>query len=409
MLIRSISSNSERRAAPSSTSRYEVERALLLAESGTQISRSDALALFEHAETGALLEAASSLRNRAKGRTISYSRKAFLPLTTLCRDYCGYCTFRRDPDDAGGRYMTPDEVVDSAERAREAGCHELLFSLGDQPEVEFSEAREFLHRYGYERTLEYLAAMTKLALEETQLLPHSNPGLMPMADLAVLKASNVSLGLMLENSSPRLMSRGQAHVNAPDKAPRKRLQTIEDAGRLKIPFTTGILIGIGETLEERVDSLLAIRDSNARRGHIQEVIVQNFRAKTSTPMAARTEPDMNDMVRTVAVARLVLGGEMNLQAPPNLSAPDYPRLLDAGINDWGGISPVTPDFINPEAAWPHISTLGERTAEAGFHLRERLAIYPEFIAKTGFVDDSIRPYVARMADGDGFAKQEKQL
>ena len=381
-----------------------IDRALALGESGALLTRDEAVLLIEYARTAALLEAASSLRNRVKGRTISYSRKAFIPLTTLCRDRCGYCTFRRDPGEPGGRYMTPEDVIAAAEAARCAGCHELLFSLGDQPEVAFPEAREFLRAQGFERTLEYLAAMTRLALEKTGLLPHANPGLMSAADLVELKTSNASLGLMLENSSPRLMGRGLAHWQAPDKAPRKRLRNIEDAGRLKIPFTTGILIGIGETREERVDSLLAIRELHARHGHIQEVIVQNFRAKPATPMAAHPEPDMDEMLRTVAVARLVLGGDMNLQAPPNLSARDYPRLLDAGINDWGGISPVTPDFINPEAAWPHIATLGERTADAGFHLRARLAIYPEFIERDGFLHDAVRPYVSSHANADGFAK-----
>ena len=401
-----IAATTSRIATSTPPDRTAIGRALALAESGAQVSRDDAILLIERAETGALLEAASSLRTRAKGRTISYSRKAFLPLTTLCRDYCGYCTFRRDPGEPGGRYMTPADVLAAAERAREAGCHELLFSLGDQPEVEFPEAREFLRGQGYTRTIEYLAAMTRLALEQTQLLPHANPGLMSAEDLAALKSSNPSLGLMLENSSARLMGRGQAHAQAPDKAPRKRLRTIEDAGKLKIPFTTGILIGIGESREERVDSLLAIRDLQVRYGHVQEVIVQNFRAKPATPMAAHPEPAAEDMLRTVAVARLVLGGEINLQAPPNLSAPDYPRLLEAGINDWGGISPITPDFINPEAAWPHITDLGERTAAAGFELRERLAIYPEFIERAGFLDDYVKPYVERLAAADGFAKPE---
>jgi 7,8-didemethyl-8-hydroxy-5-deazariboflavin synthase CofG subunit len=391
---------------PSPADPAAIARVLALAESGGEISRDDALLLICFAETGALLEAAASLRTRIKGRTISYSRKAFLPLTTFCRDYCGYCTFRRDPGQPGGRYMTPEDVLATANRAREAGCHELLFSLGDQPEVEFQDARDFLRSYGYERTLEYLAAMTHFALEKTGLLPHSNPGLMGASDLVDLKKSNPSVGLMLENVSPRLMGRGQAHANAPDKAPRKRLRTIEDAGKLKVPFTTGILIGIGETLEERVDSLLAIRNLHAQYGHIQEVIVQNFRAKPATPMAAQPAPSMDDMLRTVAVARLILGGEMNLQAPPNLSAPDYTRLLEAGINDWGGVSPITPDFINPEAAWPHIAALGERTADAGFHLRERLAVYPEFIKTNGFLDDRVRPYVERLAEADGYAKQE---
>ncbi|MFZ0737606.1 MAG: 7,8-didemethyl-8-hydroxy-5-deazariboflavin synthase CofG [Candidatus Acidiferrales bacterium] len=382
-----------------------IERALAHAESGGKLSREDALLLIEGAETSPLLEAASSLRNRVKGRTISYSRKAFIPLTTLCRDYCGYCTFRRDPDEPGGRYMTPEEVLSVAEKARRAGCKELLFSLGDQPEVIFPEAREFLRARGFERTLEYLADVCRLALAESGLLPHANPGLMSDTDLAALKTSNASMGLMLENVSPRLMGRGQTHAQAPDKAPRKRLRTMEDAGRLRIAFTTGILIGIGETREERIDSLAAIRDLHERFGHIQEVIVQNFRAKRATPMALHPEPSMDEMLRTVAVARLFLGGEINLQAPPNLNAPDYPRLLEGGINDWGGISPLTPDFINPEAAWPHIATLGARTADAGFVLRERLAIYPEFVNRPEFVHEAVQPHLKKLAAADGFARQ----
>ena len=264
-----------------------IERALVQAEAGEQIAREDALLLMDCAETGALLEAASSLRNRVKGRTISYSRKVFIPLTTLCRDRCGYCTFRRDPGEPGGRYMTPDEVLSVAERARRAGCKEALFSLGDQPERVFPEARDFLRARGFERTLEYLASVTHLTLETSGLLPHANPGVMSAADLAALKSSNASMGLMLENVSPRLMRRGEAHEDAPDKVPSLRLRTIEDAGRQQIAFTTGILIGIGETLEERVDSLLAIRELHARYGHIQEVIVQNFRAKPATHGASR--------------------------------------------------------------------------------------------------------------------------
>ncbi len=383
-----------------------VERALVRAEAGEVIAREDALLLMECAGSHALLEAASSLRNRVKGRAISYSRKVFIPLTTLCRDYCGYCTFRRDPGEPSGRYMTPEEVLQIAERARAAGCKELLFSLGDQPERIFPEAREFLRERGFARTLEYLAFVSELALEKSGLLPHANPGVMKAADLTALKFSNASMGLMLENVSPRLMHLGEAHENAPDKVSSLRLRTIEEAGRQQIAFTTGILIGIGETREERVDSLLAIRDLHARYGNIQEVIVQNFRAKPSTPMAMHTEPGMDEMLRTVAVARLILGGEMNVQAPPNLSAPDYTLLLEAGINDWGGISPLTPDFINPEAAWPHIDTLGERTADSGFTLRERLSIYPEFTERDGFVHENVRPYLQKLKGADGYARAE---
>lgn len=371
---------------------------------GRSLTREQALALMEHADLPSLLEAASSLRDAAKGRVITFSRKVFIPLTTLCRDYCGYCVFRRDPGEPGGQYMEPEEVLQVVKSAQAAGCKEALFSLGDQPERVFPEAREFLNKRGFHRTLEYLAAMTELILTETGLLPHANPGVMGREDLALLKASNASLGLMLENVSPRLLLRGGAHWRAPDKAPRVRLETIREAGRLQIPFTTGILIGIGETRAERVDSLLAIREMHETYGHIQEVIVQNFRAKSSTPMAGHLEPPTEEMLRSVAVARLILGGEINLQAPPNLSAPDYVRLLEAGINDWGGVSPVTRDFINPEAAWPAIDQLQEQTARAGFTLRERLAIYPEFIQRPGFVHANVRAPLDRMADSSGLAR-----
>jgi FO synthase len=279
-----------------------------------------------------------------------------------------------------------------------------LFSLGDLPERIFPEARQFLNRLGYASTLDYLSAMSRLVLEKTGLLPHSNPGLMGADDLARLRENNVSLGLMLESVSPRLRHKGAAHWRAPDKAPILRLRTIEEAGRQKIAFTTGILIGIGETEAERVDSLFAIRRLHERYGHIQEVLVQPFRAKQGTRMAGATEPSMRDLQRTIAVARLILGG-MNVQSPPNLVAEDYPQLLAAGINDWGGISPVTQDFINPEAAWPQIAVLDRRTAEAGFTLRERLAIYPEFARAGGFVDSRLAPQLDCHRGEDFYAKE----
>lgn len=394
--------DNSRTVAPASFDRMDT----LLADGADRrpLTREQALALIEDASLPSLLEAASALRNAAKGRVITFSRKVFIPLTTLCRDRCGYCVFRRDPGDPGGRYMEPEEVLQVAEFAKAAGCKEALFSLGDQPERAFPEAREFLRGRGFHRTLEYLAVMTELTLRQTGLLPHANPGVMGREDLDRLKASNVSLGLMLENVSARLLFRSAAHWQAPDKVPRARLETIREAGQLRIPFTTGILIGIGETRAERVDSLLAIRRMHETYGHIQEVIVQNFRAKPHTRMAAYPEPPMEEMLRSVAVARLILGGEINLQAPPNLSAPDYVRLLDAGINDWGGVSPVTRDFINPEAAWPEINQLREQTARAGFTLRERLAIYPEYIQRPEFVHANIREPLERSADPNGLAR-----
>jgi len=388
-------------AAPS-----RLTAALDHAREGHGVSRDEALHLMETCELDALLEAAGAIRDRSKGRTISYSKKVFIPLTHLCRDYCGYCTFRADPQPGRQAYMSQEEVLDAAKAARRAGCKEALFSLGDQPERIFPEARDYLRRLGFETTLEYLAAVSELVLEETGLLPHSNPGVMGEADLRRLKESNVSLGLMLETTSARLLARGAAHWQAPDKVPSLRLRTIQEAGKQRIAFTTGILIGIGETPEERVDSLFAIHRLHEEYGHIQEVIVQPFRAKPGTRMAAADEPSMEDLLRTLAMARLILGAEMNLQSPPNLVSKDYPRLLEAGINDWGGISPVTRDFINPEAAWPQIPVLAAKTAAAGFTLRERLAIYPEFSAQPELVGARLRAPLANLQAEDGFARLE---
>ncbi len=368
------------------------------------ISREDALCLMSDAPLPALLQAAATVRDRFKGPSVSYSRKVFIPLTHLCRDYCGYCTFRADPQAGVQPYMTPDEVLAVAEAGRRAGCKEALFSLGDQPERIFPEAKEFLKTLGFVSTLEYLAAMCELVLEKTGLLPHSNPGLMGAGDLRRLRETNVSVGLMLESASPRLGRSGGPHWRAPDKVPSLRLRTIEDAGRLSMAFTTGILIGIGETPGERVDALLAIRAAHEKYGHVQEVIVQPFRAKPDIRMAQAPEPSKEDLQRTIAVARLILGGEMNLQSPPNLLSEDYPDLLKAGINDWGGISPVTKDFINPEAAWPQISSLAARTASAGFVLRERLAIYPEFSSRPEFVAARLQPHLCKLRGEDGFAR-----
>ena len=368
------------------------------------IAREAALLFADQATLSDLLAAAAEIRAAGKGTVVSFSKKVFIPLTTLCRDYCNYCTFRKDPGQPGAHFMSPDEVLALAERGRRAGCQEALFSLGDQPERIFPEAREFLRTHGYSRTLDYLAAMCELVLEKTGLLPHANPGVMDRAALARLKDSNASVGLMLENVSPRLMRDGLPHANAPDKVPALRLRTIEEAGKLSIAFTTGILMGIGETMEERIDSLLAIRTLHQKYGHIQEVIIQNFRAKPEIPMAEHPEPSLEDMLRTIALARLILGPQINVQAPPNLSYDDFPRLLDAGINDWGGISPVTRDFINPEAAWPQVARLRSETESRGFTLRERLALYPEFVHRHEFLSWRVRNRVREVAGTDGFAR-----
>jgi FO synthase len=384
---------------------YRVETALERGIEGCGLAREDALRLLDEAPLDALLATAAAVRDRFKGRSVSYSRKVFIPLTHLCRDYCGYCTFRADPQAGVQPYMLPDDVLAVAEAGRKAGCKEALFSLGDQPERIFPEAKEFLKKLGFERTLDYLAAMSELVLEKTGLLPHSNPGVMGADDLRRLRETNVSVGLMLESASKRLLRVGGAHWRAPDKVPSLRIRTIENAGQLSMAFTTGILIGIGETPEERVDALLAIRSAHQKFGHIQEVIVQPFRAKPDIRMAQAPEPSTQDLERTIAVARLIFGGEMNIQSPPNLLSEDYPDLLRAGINDWGGISPVTKDFINPEAAWPQISSLSARSAGVGFVLRERLAIYPEFASRPEFVNARLQPHLRKLQAEDGYAQE----
>ncbi len=384
------------------------ERALDRAHARLPLSREEAVALLTVPDDALpdLLRAASALRDEGRGRRITFSKKVFVPLTTLCRDYCGYCTFRRDPGEPGARTMTPEEVVALVLAGARLGAKEALFSLGDRPEAIFPEHRQFLRRMGHRTTLGYLREVCEIVLRESPLLPHANPGLMGEGDLAALREVNVSMGLMLETTSERLLRPGLAHDRAPDKVPARRLRTIELAGKLQIPFTTGILIGIGETPAERVDALLAIRDLHERYGHIQEVIVQNFRAKPRIPMAAHPEPSAGEMLRSVAVARLLLGAEMNLQAPPNLSGAFYPELLAAGLNDWGGISPLTVDHINPEAPWPLIGELRRSTEGLGFELRERLAIYPEYAVRPEFLSEGLRPRVGSLVDEDGCVRKD---
>ena len=353
------------------------EGQLVSRESAIQFLRCDQKVLPE------LLATACYLKEQYRPGIITYSRKVFIPLTNLCRDYCAYCTYRRDPGQPGAHTMSPEQVLEVAKQGEKLGCTEALFSMGDKPEEEFSEMRDLLHKRGYRSTLHYLEAMCELVLRETSLLPHSNPGLMSATWIERLRTSNPSLGLMLETTSARLTQLGGAHDKAPDKVPSLRLKTIEDAGKLGVPFTTGILIGIGETLEERVDSLLAIQRLHQQYGHIQEVIIQNFRAKPEIPMANSPEPATDELLRTIAVARLLLR-DMNIQAPPNLTEVHYERLLRGGIDDWGGVSPLTPDYINPEAPWPHLLDLQRRTEAAGQQLRQRLPVYPEFVP--GVVD-----------------------
>lgn len=384
-----------------------MERLLQDCRDGKRLSRDEALLLSSIQGEGlpALLETAAALRDRYKGKTITFSPKVFFPLTNLCRDFCGYCTFRHAPEEPGARTMTPDEVLKIARRGKLLGCTEALFSLGDKPEAIYPEMRSWLGQRGYTRTLEYLYDASAMVLEETGLLPHSNPGLMGKKDLERLKEVNISLGLMLESTSLRLFLNGGAHFEAPDKKASLRLKTIEEAGKLSIPFTTGILVGIGESWQDRVESLLALRELNERYGHIQEVIIQNFRAKAGTPMYGWPEPPLEEMLKTIALGRLILGGEMNIQTPPNLSPDGYEAYLHAGINDWGGISPLTPDHINPEAPWPELEMLARKTAETGFVLRARLPIYPEFLSRgEPWVPRSLRPYLDRLCGYDNLVK-----
>ena len=381
--------------------------ALERAETGRALGRADGVALIEAGdrELPEILAAAAALRDRGKGRTVTYSRKVFLPLTNLCRDDCGYCTFKRDPGQPGARTMELDEVLAVCEAGARLGCKEALLSLGDKPEARFPEHREWLRRRGYRTTMDYVAAASRAIATETGLLPHANPGLMSDRDLAALRPWNVSVGLMLETLADRLSGPGGPHAKAPDKRPARRLRTIEAAGRAGMAFTTGILIGIGETRTERVDSLLAIRDVHERYGHVQEVIVQNFRAKPAIPMARHPEPSLDELRRTLAVARLLLGPAMNVQAPPNLSPGTYPALIASGLNDWGGVSPLTIDFINPEAPWPHLQALEAATAAAGARLRERLALYPEYIGRPGFVPEPLRDRVLASVDAAGLVPE----
>src|SRR5271170_7858249 len=361
----------------------------------------------EAAPLAEVIDAAGRLRDEGHGRHVSYSRKVFIPLTHLCRDVCHYCTFAERPRAGRSAYLSPDDVLAIARAGAAAGCTEALFTLGDKPELRYRAAREALNALGYETTIDYLRAMCALVLRETGLLPHANPGVMSRSEIAGLRTVTASQGVMLESLSPRLSEPGGVHFGSPDKRPEVRLETLRLAGELSAPFTTGILIGIGETRAERLEALAAIRDMHRRFGHVQEVIVQNFRAKPATKLAGAAEPDLDDLLWTIAVARLILGPTMNVQAPPNLSPRVYPRLIAAGINDWGGISPVTPDHVNPEAPWPAITELAERTAAVGKLLVHRLPIYPSYTRdlKT-WTAPEVATRVRHLSDAEGLARDD---
>jgi FO synthase len=354
-----------------------------------------------------LLAEARELRECSHGHLVTYSPKVFIPLTKLCRDVCHYCTFAHPPRRGQRAYLRADEVLAIARAGAAAGCHEALFTLGDKPELRYRAAREELAELGCETTIEYLARMCELVLADTGLLPHVNPGVMTREDIACLRKVSASQGIMLETASERLSARGGPHFGSPDKLPARRLATIAAAGELAVPFTTGILIGIGETRAERVEALAAIRTLHERHGHVQEVIVQNFRAKPGTKMAGHPEPSLEELLWTAAVARIVLGPDVNVQVPPNLSHDEFPRLLDAGINDWGGISPVTLDHVNPEAPWPAVERLAEATRARGLELAPRLPLYPEYALDLDrWADPRVATAIRLRTDASGLARED---
>jgi len=380
---------------------------LARAIAGSPPDDEEALALADHATLPALMQAAATIRDHGHGPLVTYSRKVFIPLTRLCRDVCRYCTFAQRPGRGGAAYLSPDQVLAIARDGARAGCKEALFTLGDKPELRYPAARRALDTLGHESTLSYLHAMAALVLRETGLLPHVNAGVMTTADIAALRSVSVSQGLMLESASPRLCAPGGPHHGCPDKRPEARLETIRRAGEARVPFTSGILIGIGETRRERIEALLALRALHRHSGHLQEIIIQNFRAKPGTAMATAPEPAVEDHQWTIAVARVILGAEMSLQAPPNLSRGGLAGLIEAGIDDWGGVSPVTPDHVNPEAPWPMIEALAHETAGAGKRLTERLAIYPRYAVQgERWLDPALQTPVLHRIDADGLARPD---
>ena len=354
-----------------------------------------------------LLGVAARLRDEGHGNLITYSRKVFIPLTHLCRDVCHYCTFAQAPKRVASPYLSIDEVLVTARRGAEMGCKEALFTLGEKPELRYRAARDALEEMGYASTLAYLRDAAQRVYQETGLLPHLNPGTMNADEIAMLRPVAPSMGIMLESSSPRLTEKGMPHYGSPDKNPQLRLATIEMAGQAKIPLTSGILIGIGESRRERIDSLLALRDLHLAYGHLQEIIIQNFRAKPATKMADAPEPALEELLWTIAVARILFGPEMNIQAPPNLSPGVLERLISAGINDLGGISPLTPDFVNPEAPWPQLDDLARETAAAGKFLQERLTIYPQYARNAQvWTDAAWHTALIRKIDADGLPRTD---
>jgi FO synthase len=386
-------------------SNWQALKTKLLA--GEQLDSTEALSIASIDDTAALVHVAGSLRDQGHDNIITYSRKVFIPLTQLCRDVCHYCTFAQTPKKLEQIYMPVEEVVALCHEGAKAGCQEALFTLGERPELRYNAARRALEEMGYSTTLEYVQAVAARVLQETGLLPHINAGCMTAEEIAGLRQVSASMGIMLESASSRLCEKGQPHYGSPDKDPVRRLETLELAGEANVPFTSGILIGIGETRLERVESLLALREVHQRHGHLQEIIVQNFRAKPNTLMAQSPEPDLNELLWTIAVTRLIFGAAMNIQAPPNLSPGVLPQLVAAGINDWGGVSPLTPDHVNPEAPWPHLDNLARESAAAGKFLEQRLTIYPQYAMRgERWLDKALRTPVLRHMDSSGYARRD---
>ncbi len=364
-----------------------------------------ALALADELDTAALMAIAGQLRDREFAGVVTYSRKVFLPLTHLCRDVCHYCTFARTPRQLDEPYMSIEQVLDVVRRGEQMGCREALLTLGEKPELRYAAARRALAELGCESTLEYVAKVARAIVDETGLLPHINAGCMSEQEIALLRPVSASMGIMLESASDRLCQKGMPHYGSPDKNPQLRLDTIARAGRMQVPFTSGILIGISETRRERIESLLALRALHQRYGHLQEIIVQNFKAKPNTNMANAPEPDLNELLWTIAVARIIFGPGMSIQAPPNLSPGVLPQIVAAGINDWGGVSPLTPDYVNPEAPWPHVEKLVEETRSAGKFLEQRLTIYPAYVRDyRRWLDPGLHSRVLQCVDGAGYPR-----
>lgn len=388
---------------------YEILKKTL---DGEAISKEDAYRIINSEQTDLIASVARNIRNRIKGRSITYSRKVFINLVNLCRDTCSYCTYKRDPSDKSASMMTPQQVLTIAEAGKRVRCTEALFVTGERPEQRYSQAREWLMSVGgYSSTVEYIREMSELVLQKTGLLPHTNAGSLTKKEMSTLKDTNISLGTMLESSSERLMAKGMPHEMAPSKNPKVRLRTLQNAGELKIPTTTGLLVGIGESPEELIDSLFVIKAIHRKYGHIQEIIMQNFAPKPDTAMAKFLPPSHDYFLRSVALARIILP-EMNIQVPPNLTPNIFEKYVDAGINDWGGISPLTVDYVNPEFPWPSIESVKYITRSKGYDFRARLPIYPEFVKKKNdndddeFIPDKLRRYIELLIDANGLVRED---